>query len=139
MSNGFDRLRKIYNSIEDITFILDENNFKITQAIKDKLIKPAVRMNLVKIAEQFSKLKDDNEFKILENFKSEDLKGINAVRNYIAHDYDSVDDEIIEDVIRENLPELKKEITKLLRWRETNNPKSTPKLTFIIKYNNISI
>lgn len=71
-------------------------------------------MNLVRIAEQFSKLKDDNEFKILENFKSEDLKGINAVRNYIAHDYDSVDDEIIKDVIRENLPELKKNILKLL-------------------------
>lgn len=114
MSKALDRLHKIYNAIDDINFILDEDNLKITQAIKDKLVKPALRMNLVRIAEQFSKLKDDNEFKILENFKSEDLKGINAVRNYIAHDYDSVDDEIIEDVIRENLPELKKNILKLL-------------------------
>ena len=38
---------------------------------------------------KFSKLKDDNEFKILENFSNDDLKGISAVRNYIAHDYDS--------------------------------------------------
>lgn len=114
MSKALDRLHKIYNAIDDINFILDEDNLKITQAIKDKLVKPALRMNLVRIAEQFSKLKDDNEFKILENFKSEDLKGINAVRNYIAHDYDSVDDEIIKDVIRENLPELKKNILKLL-------------------------
>jgi hypothetical protein len=30
---------------------------------------------------------DDNEFKILENFTPNDLKGISAVRNYIAHDY----------------------------------------------------
>jgi len=114
MSKPLDRLYKISNAIDDIGFILNENNIKITQAIKDKLIKPAVRMNLVRIAEQFSKLKDDNEFKILEKFKNEDLKGINAVRNYIAHDYDSVDDEVIEDVIRENLPKLKKEIDRLL-------------------------
>lgn len=38
---------------------------------------------------KFSKLKDGNEFKILENFSNDDLKGISAVRNYIAHDYDS--------------------------------------------------
>lgn len=38
---------------------------------------------------KFSKLKVDNEFKILENFSNDDLKGISAVRNYIAHDYDS--------------------------------------------------
>jgi len=50
----------------------------------------------------------------LRKIKSEDLKGINTVRNYIVHDYDSVDDEIIEDVIRENLPELRKEIDRLL-------------------------
>lgn len=61
-------------------------------------------MNIVRIAEQFSKLKDDNEFKILEQFTSEDLKGIASVRNYIAHDYDSTDDNIIEDVVRYNLP-----------------------------------
>ena len=41
-------------------------------------------MNIIKIAEQFSKLKDDNEFKILENFSNHDFKGISAVRNYIA-------------------------------------------------------
>ncbi len=61
-------------------------------------------MNIIRIAEQFSKLKDDNEFKILENFSNDDLKGISAVRNYIAHDYDSTDDNIIEEVVRYNLP-----------------------------------
>ena len=71
-------------------------------------------MNIVRIAEQFSKLKDDNEFKVLEEFTSEDLKGINAVRNYIAHDYDSTDDYIIEEVIRYNLPIFKVIIEKLL-------------------------
>ena len=31
-------------------------------------------------------------FEVLTNFSDSDLRGISAVRNYIAHDYDSVDD-----------------------------------------------
>lgn len=79
-----------------------------------KVIKPAIRMNIVRIAEHFSKLKDNNEFKILDNFSNEDLKGISAIRNYIAHDYDSTDDNIIEDTIRYNLPIFKKIIQDIL-------------------------
>ena len=104
MCKVINRLDKILECIENIDFIINNNNLKITQAIEDKIIKPAIRMNIIRIAEQFAKLKDDNEFKILENFTNEDLKGISSVRNYIAHDYDSTDDNIIEDVIRYNLP-----------------------------------
>jgi len=71
-------------------------------------------MHLIKIAEQFSKLKDENAFKILENFSDADLRGISAVRNYIAHDYDSVDDNIIEDAIRNDLPKIREQAKKLL-------------------------
>ena len=114
MSSSINRLNKIYECIENIEFILDNHDLKITQAMEDKIIKPAIRMNIVRIAEQFAKLKDDNEFKILEEFTSEDLKGISSVRNYIAHDYDSTDDNIIEDVVRYNLPIFKKIIIKLI-------------------------
>lgn len=113
MSSGMDRLDKILNCISDIDFILNDKELKITQAIEDKIIKPAIRMNIVRIAEQFSKLKDDNEFKILEHFSSDDLKGISAVRNYIAHDYDSTDEHIIEDVVRYNLVTFKDIIQKI--------------------------
>lgn len=113
MSNAITKLEKVLESIENINFILESKDIKVTQAIEDKLIKPAIRMNIVRIAEQFTKLKDDNEFKILEHFSSNDLKGLSAVRNYIAHDYDSTDDNIIEDVIRYNLPVLKKTIEKI--------------------------
>ncbi len=115
MSKAKQRLENILNSIEDIEFITNNPDIKITKAIKDRLVKPAVRMNLVKIAEQFIKLKRDNEFEILQNFSSLDLKGINAVRNYITHDYDSTDDHIIEDVIRYNLPKFKEIIIKILQ------------------------
>ena len=115
MSNPIDRLKKIYECIENIEFIISESNLKITHSIEDKIIKPAIRMNIIRIAEQFNKLKDDNEFEILEAFAKRDLKGINAVRNYIAHDYDSTDDNVIEDVIRYNLPIFKETITALLK------------------------
>ncbi len=113
MSKALQRLEKILECIENIDFIINDNNLKITDAIENKIIKPAIRMNIIRIAEQFTKLKDDNEFKILENFTNEDLKGISALRNYIAHDYDSTDENIIEDVIRYNLPIFKKTIEKI--------------------------
>lgn len=114
MSKANERLTRIVKSIDDIDFILNTKELKITEAIEHKLIKPAIRMNIVCIAEQFSKLKEDNEFKVLENFSSIDLKGISAVRNYIAHDYDSTDDNIIEDVIRYNLLKFKEIIVGIL-------------------------
>ena len=115
MYKAINRLNKIYECIEDIEFIISESNLKVTQSIENKIIKPAIRMNIIRIAEQFNKLKEDNEFKILEAFTSNDLKGINAVRNYIAHDYDSTDDNIIEDVVRYNLPIFKEIIGTLLK------------------------
>lgn len=114
MSDSLLRIESIVKSIEDIEYILDDFDIKITKAIENKIIKPAIRMHLVKIAEQFSKLKDENAFKILENFSDADLRGISAVRNYIAHDYDSVDDDIIEDAIRNDLPSIKEQAKKLL-------------------------
>ncbi|PID48199.1 MAG: hypothetical protein CR967_01145 [Proteobacteria bacterium] len=114
MSKAINRLKKILECIENIDFILAQNDIKITAAIENKILKPAIRMNIIRIAEQFSKLKDDNEFKILENFTNEDLKGINALRNYIAHDYDSTDDEIIEEIIRYKFVNFKEIINKIL-------------------------
>jgi len=114
MSDSLLRIESIIKSIEDIEYILDDFDVKVTKAIENKIIKPAIRMHLIKIAEQFSKLKDENAFKILENFSDADLRGISAVRNYIAHDYDSVDDNIIEDAIRNDLPKIREQAKKLL-------------------------
>ena len=100
MSKSKKRLETILNAIEDIEFILEQKDNKISKAIEDSILKPAIRMHIIRIAEQFQRLKDENEFEILENFDKKDLRGISAVRNYIAHDYDSVDDLIIDNVIR---------------------------------------
>ena len=72
-------------------------------------------MQIISIAEQFNKLKDENEFELLSQIDKMDLKGLNAVRNFIAHDYDSVDDEIIETVLRVHIPKIKLQIQKILK------------------------
>jgi hypothetical protein len=36
-------------------------------------------MHIIRIVEQFQKLKDENEFEILEKFDKKDLRGNNAV------------------------------------------------------------
>jgi len=52
---------------------------------------------------------------ICEKIEKDDLRGINAVRNFIAYDYDSVDDEILEIVLRTHLPKLKNDISILMK------------------------
>lgn len=108
------RLQSILLKIEDIEFFIEQKDGKIMLALEDRILKPAIRMQIISIAEQFNKLKDDNEFELLSKIDKNDLKGINAVRNFIAHDYDSVDDEILEIVLRVHIPKLKLQIVKLL-------------------------
>jgi len=115
MSKVKKRLQTILNAFEDIDFILENTDFKITKAIENKILKPAIKMHIIRIAEQFNKLKDENEFKILEKFDKKDLRGINAVRNFIAHDYDNVEDAIIENVLRYNFPKLKEKVKQVLK------------------------
>ena len=55
MSKAIYRLQSILTSIEDIEYIFNANDIKMTKAIEDKILKPAMRMHIVKIAEQFSK------------------------------------------------------------------------------------
>jgi len=51
MSKAIQRLDKVLEAIEDINFILEHNELKVTHAIEDKILKPAIRMNIVRIAE----------------------------------------------------------------------------------------
>lgn len=108
------RLKSILSKIEDIEFFIQQKNGKIMLALEDRILKPAIRMQIISIAEQFNKLKDENEFELLSKIDKTDLKGINAIRNFIAHDYDSVDDEILEIVLRVHIPKIKSQILELI-------------------------
>ena len=109
------RLESILSKIEDIEFFIQQKDGKIMLDLEDRILKPAIRMQIISIAEQFNKLKDENEFELLSKIDKNDLKGINAVRNFIAHDYDSVDDEILEIVLRVHIQKIKLQIIGLTK------------------------
>ena len=111
-----EKLENILECIEDIDFILNHNDFEITQTIKDKILKPAINMNIIRIAEQFKKLKDDYEIEILKNFKNEDLKSMSD----IFGNYD-LGDISVENIIKNHLPTIKATIEKIAVLRESFN------------------
>lgn len=102
------KLEKILECIGDIDFILNHNDFEITQTIEDKILKSAINMNIIRIAEQFKKLEDDYEIDILKNFKNEDLKSMSD----IFGNYD-LDDISVENIIKNHLPTIKATIEKI--------------------------
>ncbi|MBE0496355.1 MAG: DUF86 domain-containing protein [Campylobacterales bacterium] len=106
------KLATAKTKIETIYTIIERHG-SITNALGDIEGQPAILMLLVAISEQFSKLAK-KESKLLEHFDSEDIKGLIAVRNYIAHDYDGVNLTIIEDDLRENMPRILALIKRLL-------------------------
>ncbi len=74
----------------------------------------AVLMHLTSIAEQFDKLLHNGELEILGYFEKQDIKGSYELRNFIAHDYEGVDLYIVEEVVKQRLPVIKKSINKIL-------------------------
>jgi uncharacterized protein with HEPN domain len=106
------RLKTILSKIEDIEKIV--NLSSITKALDDSLLsRPAILMHLVAIAEQFHKLQKNNSIFLI-NFEKDDLKGSLDIRNFIAHDYEGVNLAIIEMIIKERLPEIKKVIFDII-------------------------
>lgn len=106
MSKSNDKLKRILESVDDINFILKEN-------IEDKISKAALTMNIIIIAEQFVKLKDDNEFDILKNFSNENLKAIDKIKDSILNDYKNSN---INDFIQNILPDIKNSIMYLNKF-----------------------
>ncbi|AXX96061.1 hypothetical protein [Arcobacter ellisii] len=106
MSKTNDKLKRILESVDDINFILKEN-------VEDKILKAALTMNIIIIAEQFVKLKDDNEFDILKNFSNENLKAIDKIKDSILNDYENSN---INDFIQNILPGIKNSIMYLNKF-----------------------
>ena len=107
-TDDLDRVKLIAQKIE---YILDICKIGIVKALEDeKVTRPAIMMHLASIAEQFSKIKDNT---LLNNFDKDDVKGAIDTRNFIAHDYEGINLPIIEYIIRERLPILKREIEKI--------------------------
>ncbi len=105
-----ENISKIYSILEKIEYI--EKNIELSggiyNALEDEVsYRPAILMLLTSISEQFHTLKHNRATDILVYFQEEDLKGMQDVRNFIAHEYDGVELSIIEWLLRNALPKLK--------------------------------
>ena len=88
----------------------------VAAALEDELLtKPAIMKHIDVVYQQFKKLEEAQEYHILDKFKNKDIKGIRDIRNWSSHDYDNIQNEIIEDVIRTDLPNLKENLQKVIK------------------------
>lgn len=98
------KLAFILEMMENIETVIKRHG-GITQALKDEIeARAAILMFLMQIGETLKKL----ETNITKKYNLEyETKGAYDVRNFIAHDYDGVNVIVIEDILRDNLPQLK--------------------------------
>jgi len=101
------RLEFILEMIEDIEYTIEENN-SLSKALKNRIGKHALLMCLMQIGESLNKIESPSLKEKLP------IKGAYDVRNFIAHDYEGVDLDLLENVLRHLIPELKMTIEGLI-------------------------
>lgn len=109
------RVKTIEKKINFIQAIAKEEGGVIEALQDEQNSRASILMHLISIAEQFDKLMQNGEFEMLSFFEKQDIKGSYDLRTFIAHNYEGVDLYIVEDVINERLPIMKKSVEKILR------------------------
>ena len=110
-----ERIKIINKKINFIESIVSEKK-SIYLALEDEQnSRASILMHLTSISEQFDKLLHNGELDVLAFFEKEDIKGRCELRNFIAHDHEDVDLYIVEDVINERLPIIKKSTENILK------------------------
>lgn len=100
----------IIQSINEIDSYYDIKSGSFKEYVSDLKTKRAVERNIEIIGEAINRiLKKDKDFKI------ENAQKIIGTRNRIIHGYDKISDDLIWSILINNLPQLKKEIKKLLK------------------------
>lgn len=113
-TRAHDHIRMIGKKVDFIEAIVTDYG-SVHAALEDEQNgRASVLMHLTSIAEQFDKLLRNGELELLAHFDKQDIKGSYDLRNFIAHDYEGVDLHVVEDVITERLPEIKKRVETIL-------------------------
>lgn len=97
----FEAIAKINGYVSDIT---DEKKLKNDQKTYDAVIR-----NFTIIGEAVKNIYED----VRENYPDVEWKEIMAMRNLIVHEYWGINEGVVWDAIKKNLPELKEIITKI--------------------------
>ena len=96
---------KEINFIIDNIFALSEVNFE-----NDPVIQRASVLSLIIIGEETSKVSKDLKLK----YTNIPWKLISGIRNKMVHNYDGIDTAIVWKTIRDDIPQLKIQIEKIL-------------------------
>jgi len=102
-------INHIFEYMEDIETLED--------LIADSKTYDAVLMNFIIIGESSSRIKEE----IKDKLPDTDWRAIKDFRNFMAHDYFGIDNNIVWSAINYNLPQLKKDFESLIK--ETNTEK----------------
>jgi len=110
-SSNYARVKFVLKMIGNIETIIKRHG-SISDSLEDDIeAKPAILMSLMQIGETINKIDTD----ILEEyFLIDDAKGAYNVRNFIAHDYEGVNIQLIELLLEDNIPKLKSKFIDIL-------------------------
>jgi uncharacterized protein with HEPN domain len=101
-------LADIKQAIEEINmFLPDQNTYE--EFRKDLKTKKAIERNIEIIGEPVNRI-----LKVKPEFPIKNARKIVATRNRIIHGYDNVSEDIIWSIVVKDLPDLEKEVNRLL-------------------------
>ena len=103
------KLAFVVEKIDDLTSYKEHYN-TIENLLNSKLGFDATTMCIMQIGETLNKLSPD----LQQKYPQLPIKQSYLTRNYIAHDYEGVNKQIIEMIIREQLPLLKTQIQTII-------------------------
>ena len=100
-------IQKMFSHIDMIL----QRHGGISHALADEVeARAAIMLSLMQIGETINKI----DSTLLEKFDLlDDAKGAYSVRNFIAHDYEGVDLDLIAEIMEDNLPELVQKVERL--------------------------
>ena len=111
------KLEFIIEKIEDL-FSYQKEFLTVEDLLNSPLGYDATLMCLLQIGETLNKLSDS----FIEKYgKGLPIKESYDVRSFIAHDYEGVKREIIENIIKSELKELKQKIGRIISELKTDN------------------
>ncbi|MFX0211312.1 MAG: DUF86 domain-containing protein [Candidatus Hodarchaeota archaeon] len=105
----FNDIRNSIDKIKNYIGVMTFTQFKTDQKTIDAVIR-----NLEIIGEAVKNIPDD----ITKNYTDVDWRGATAMRDRLIHGYFGVDISIVWETIKNDLPELKKQVDRI--WNEIN-------------------
>lgn len=113
-------LARSYEYLSDINEICLMYNYDLNKVTNSKISRHAVNMCLVQIGEHCAKIRDIN--KDFYNNSRLYLYKIKGMRDRITHSYGHIDYDIIEKVLKEDIPYLRKYIEENINNEVLENP-----------------